>query len=151
MIHPDIECLVRYRERDLPPNRWSAVDGHLRTCQDCRREYQALLDAMTPHSAHATPSNLAGTESMDLSNLLAAIQGWAAATDRRADEDVKQRVAGKVEKYLGDRATRKILLTVSRDGGNLLSNIEPVLALFLGRRAASRLVSHVVDTAIVRC
>ena len=86
-----------------------------------------------------------------LAGLLAEIRGWEAAAARAgpAGEGIKRRVAGQVEKYLGAPATGKILLSVSDDGGNLLSTIEPVLALYLGRTAASRFVSRLVDARIV--
>jgi hypothetical protein len=35
-------------------------------------------------------------------------------------------------------------------GQDLLPKIEPILKVFLGCRAASRLLSHIVDRAIVR-
>jgi hypothetical protein len=60
------------------------------------------------------------------------------------------RVAATIAPYLGARAAAVILLPVSETGENLLTAIEPVLALFLGARAASRLVTSVVDGAIVR-
>lgn len=150
-IHPDIESLVRYRDGDLSPDRGKAIDRHLRTCQACRLEYQRLAEAFTSASDCAATANTHNHDSR-LASLLAGIQGWeaASASTGRSDGGVKRRVAGKVEKYLGTAATSKILQPVSDDGGNLLSTIEPVLALFLGRKAASRLVSHVVEAAIVR-
>lgn len=63
--------------------------------------------------------------------------------------DIKLRVAGEVGPFLGDHATQTILSTVSPGGDNLLSSVEPVLALFLGSRAAARLIDHVVERAIM--
>ena len=67
-----------------------------------------------------------------------------------APEALKRRVAGSIEPYLGKAAANAMLQSVRADGRNLLSNVAPILTMFLGRRAAGNLVSYVVDTAIVR-
>jgi len=149
--HPDIESLVRYRDGGLSPDRGKAIDKHLRTCQACRLEYQRLGDAFTSESNFAAPESGPDNDRR-LAGLLAGIQDWeaAAANAGLRVEGIRRRVAGSVEKYLGTPATSKILQSVSGDGGNLLSTVEPVLAVFLGRKAASDLVSHVAEAAIVR-
>lgn len=68
--------------------------------------------------------------------------GWGAA--------VKDRTAREIGPFLGNNGARMLLRPVSDNGCNLLSTIEPVLADFLGNRAASELVSRVVEVAIVR-
>jgi hypothetical protein len=86
-----------------------------------------------------------------LAGALAGIRKWdAAASQSSGRGGVRTRVARELEAYLGPAATRKILSKVSDDGNNLLSTIEPVLALFMGRQAASVFVSHVVDATLVR-
>jgi hypothetical protein len=114
--------------------------------------HQRLTGAFTSTLDGAAQATAIDEHPARLAGLLALIQGWEAAADRdgRTGEGVKRRVAGQVGKYLGTPATSKILLPVSDDGGNLLSTIEPVLALYLGRKAASRLVGYLVDTATVR-
>jgi hypothetical protein len=39
---------------------------------------------------------------------------------------------------------------VAETNGNLLSTVEPVLAEFLGSKAAAALITHIVDVTIVR-
>ena len=62
---------------------------------------------------------------------------------------VKVRVAAELGPYFGS-TTRKVLKDVLTEGGNLLSTVEPALALFVGVKAAERLVTHIVDVSIVR-
>jgi hypothetical protein len=60
----------------------------------------------------------------------------------------KQRVAREISPYLGAAGAQQILARVTPEGENLIPNVEPVLAAFLGRRAAQCVVDHVI--AIVR-
>ena len=84
--------------------------------------------------------------------LWAAMRHWEA--DRsQADPGgmvVKGRVATAIGPFLGREGARLLLQRVSGDNRNLLSTIEPVLADFLGTRASSELVNHVVDAAMMR-
>lgn len=75
----------------------------------------------------------------------------AARSDDRWHAEMKSRVAREIGPFLGSNGARMLLQPVAENGRNLLSTIEPVLAEFLGPRAASELVSHVVDTSIVGC
>jgi hypothetical protein len=50
--------------------------------------------------------------------------------------------------FLGERAASRLLRSVSENGQDLLSAIEPVLANFLGDKAAGELVGHLLDTAM---
>jgi hypothetical protein len=82
---------------------------------------------------------------------LAGIRRW---TERRQQEDpdariVKGRVAEEISGYLGTGATGRILEPVT-ESTKLFPAVEPVLAIFLGCRAAGRLIQRVIDTAIVR-
>jgi len=63
---------------------------------------------------------------------------------------VKGRVASAITPFLGREGMQLLLQRVSGDNRNLLSTIEPVLADFLGTRASSELVNHVVDAAMMR-
>lgn len=68
----------------------------------------------------------------------------------RHGEALKGRVAAQIGPFLGKHAARRLLEPVSGNGEDLLCSIEPILAGFLGDEAASDLVTHVVDTVIVR-
>ncbi len=87
-----------------------------------------------------------------IAGLVAKMRAWEAARGGpdKMSEEVQGRVAQALQAYLGPKGTRDVLHRVSRDGSDLLSVIEPVLGLFLGRKAASELVTHIVDRAIVR-
>ena len=67
--------------------------------------------------------------------------------DRRG-RTVQETVLSQLAPFLGDRAANRLLQSVSQNGQDLLSIIEPVLANFLGNKAAAELVSHLVDTAM---
>jgi hypothetical protein len=83
--------------------------------------------------------------------LLAAIRGWEAARQRQAQgHSIKRRAAAKLGSFLGPRAAGRLLEPVSEAGDNLLPAIEPVLATFLGRRAAADLAGHIAMEVVVR-
>jgi len=88
----------------------------------------------------------------ELNSLLVRLRGWESGASRlvRSGEELKRRVAGAIEPYLGKRAADTLLAPVRDDGRDLLSGVAPLLTMFLGRRAAGPLVSHIVETAIVR-
>jgi hypothetical protein len=88
----------------------------------------------------------------ELNDLLVRLRGWESGESRlvRSGEALKRRVAGAIEPYLGKGAADKLLASVRDDGRDLLSSVAPLLTMFLGRRAAGPLVSHIVETAIVR-
>jgi len=76
-----------------------------------------------------------------LARIRLAIDDWKTApAPGRTGETLKLRVAHEIAPYLGALASRRIVTGVADTGENLLSTVEPVLALFLGSRAAARLV-----------
>jgi hypothetical protein len=76
-----------------------------------------------------------------LDAVLAKTRAWENAHPVRA---VRDRVAARVRPFLGARATDRLVGSALPEGEDLLARIEPVLALFLGRQAADRLVTHVL-------
>ncbi|SRR5260370_42305458 len=88
----------------------------------------------------------------EVNSLMVKLRGWERSESGppRNLEALKRRVAGAIEPYLGKRAADTLLQPVRDDGRDLLSNVAPLLTMFLGRRAAGHLVSYVVETAIVR-
>lgn len=117
------------------------IADHLKICETCSQAYQALLaEEETPPP---DPASFAGIQN--------AIEEWnTSATARNSPAILKLRTAREIAPFLGRRASFKVLRCVSDTGEDLLSAIEPVLALFLGSRAAGRLVDHVVDTVLIR-
>lgn len=79
-----------------------------------------------------------------------AIRRWQAESQIGSGDVLKDRVAREIEPYLGYYAVQSLVGRVSENNDNLLSTIEPVLARFLGSRAASSLVSRVVDSVILK-
>lgn len=120
------------------------VSQHLTACETCRLEVRRLSAALDT----AAPPIPAG----DVVRLLSSLKKWESGESlpERNNEALKRRVAGSVESYLGKAAARALLQSVHEDGRNLLSNMAPILTMFLGRRAAGNLVSCVVDAAIMR-
>jgi hypothetical protein len=88
----------------------------------------------------------------ELNCLLVRLRGWESGESRlvRSGEALKRRVADAIEPYLGKIAAETLLAPIRDDGRDLLSKVAPLLTMFLGRRAAGPLVSHIVETAIVR-
>lgn len=84
-----------------------------------------------------------------LANLLNGMRKLEVACQQPGrTETAKHRVAQELQPFLGVQATDTILHDVAE--GSLLSSVEAALTLFLGCRAATNLVSHIVDRAIVR-
>jgi anti-sigma factor RsiW len=136
--------LVCHRYGELSPQSEKTVSRHLKACETCRVEFQRLSAAL---DMPAPP-----TSADDVGGLLSRLRTWESGESQpqRNSEALKRRVAGSIEPYLGKAAADALLQPVREDGRNLLSNVAPVLAVFLGRRAAGNLVSCVVETAIVR-
>jgi len=82
--------------------------------------------------------------------ILAEIRRQAQSAGILDPEAAKRRAAAEIVAYLGPQASAKILAGVSSDCRNLLAELQPVLSLFLGRQAAGRLASRVVEVSIVR-
>jgi hypothetical protein len=116
------------------------VRAHLLTCEGCSREWRRVSNAAAPDGGAADRGLLAG--------ILAGIESWESAPSRT--EDVKARVGSAIASFLGPHATDELLGAVSAQGDNLFSTLEPVVALFLGCRAASALVDHLVARSIPR-
>ena len=129
------------------------MEAHLRRCAECRAEYGRLEGAVAAEQHHGSCRCAAPPQHEILRWVLAGMREWeirAAACPHRSTDAVMRRVSAPAALYLGALAAAEILRPVSGHGENLLSGIEPVLALFLGAKAASSLVTSIVDSAIVR-
>ncbi len=104
-----------------------------------------MRSALQSAVRNAPESERAANPEALLPQVLASLRNWESSRPA-----VKRKVAAAIEAYLGRQATERVLGPVPESGENVLSTIEPVLALFLGNRTASRLVSHVVTESIVR-
>jgi hypothetical protein len=120
------------------------VSRHLMACETCRLEFGRLSPALDT-AAPPIPAD-------DVGGLLCRLRAWESGESQpqRNSQALKRRVAGAIGPYVGKAAVDALLQPVREDGRNLLSNVAPLLTVFLGRRAAGPLVSYVVDTAIVR-
>jgi len=143
VIHPDLSVLIRCRDGILPPEREAAIRIHLAGCRSCLADYRRLCRPPAEPTHPPDPRLLARIRS--------SIRNWEAQRSAAGwGEAVKFRTAREIGPFLGNNGARILLRPVSDDGCNLLSTIEPVLGEFLGKRAASELVSRVVEAAIMR-
>jgi anti-sigma factor RsiW len=144
--HPDIETLLHYVDGELPAGRRRAIAAHLRVCSRCRIEEQRLQRAkserpgMAPQKDPQTSAFLANLRKWELARLRPEARG----------DILRLRVASELAPYLGASAASRILRAVADSGENLLPTITPVLDLFLGKSAASLLVSRIIDRTIMR-
>jgi hypothetical protein len=83
-----------------------------------------------------------------LSGIRTEMERWE--SDLSRDKAVKSKMSSELAPFLGRHATDQLFRTVSTRGENLLSTVEPVLALFLGCRTASTLIDQIVTHAILR-
>jgi|SRR5581483_3819213 len=139
--HPDLARLIAHRDGELTGKQSALVAAHVEQCDECRLELHRLRRAME------SPRELAPDLGL-LAKMRSAVEQWENTAPPA--HEVKQRVAMEIGPFLGRKATSSILQPVAENGENLLSGIEPVLALFLGGKAAGRLVSHVVDAAVIQ-
>jgi anti-sigma factor ChrR (cupin superfamily) len=146
-MHPDLQTLLRFCDGELRLERRTAVEAHVGQCGSCSLELHRLraagraVEAQRPLEEAAPEAGLAG--------VLESIRGLEARS-AALGETVKRNVAREIRDYLGAQAATTMLQHASPGGRDLLPAVEPTLALFLGRKAASLLVSRIVETAIVR-
>lgn len=127
--HLDERELIAYVRAKLPHGRRREVHAHL-----------GIRDA-------ASPNQLTN----ELPEILAAIRCQEARrSGTGALQASKGRAAKQISPYLGPKATAGVLQGVSADCRNLLSELQPILSLFLGRRAAGRLSTRAVEASIMR-
>lgn len=140
-MHPELSQLTRFVDREMHGRELRRVERHLAVCAACRSEAASLRLNLLPAAASPVPP--AG-------ELLAGMRQWweRQTQNPHANRQRKQRVAREIAPYLGAAGAQQILARVTPEGDNLIPNIEPVLAAFLGRRAAQCVVDHVI--AIVR-
>ena len=146
MNHPDFPTLLRYQDGELSGKFQLMVRAHLDGCEYCRMQLEP------PSAPVITPSPAPPREDGGpLSGIRQAIRKWDEDRTRpeRSGEAVKSRVAREIGPFLGEGGARQLMLGVSENGNNMLHTVERVLANFLGERAASHLVNHVVDSAIL--
>lgn len=140
--HPELEDLLRCRENTLPEDQRKAVETHLAACGRCRQEMERIAWA-----AQGVNVPVPSVEDLlaNLSRLQSTLQQPGAS-----GAALKQKVKSELTAYVGAEAADRILQPVVPSGENLLSTIESTLRLFLGKAATARIVSRIVDRAIVR-
>ncbi len=136
--HPDLETLFSYREGSLPEARRPAVEAHLRECALCRLETERMRK-LADHPVELPP----------VEELLARLAEKQMAWTGASGPALKRKVASELAPYVGPEAAERILQLVADNGENLLSTVDSALRLFLGKAAASRLTSRIVDRAIL--
>jgi len=120
-------------------------------CEPCRLEHQRIGHSLDAEREPVPARHEDEISTAVLAGILDRIEQWNGhRSEPGRGEALKRRVESAVAPYLGAAAANQVLRSASRDGENLLPIIEPLLALFLGRRAASVLVSHIINDALVR-
>lgn len=141
-MHPDIETLVTHHFGELAPPLEKSVALHVAGCAECQLEL-GRLGAAGDQTPPAEPPKGADA-------LLTKLRYWESeSTETHSLGELKLRVESTLAPYLGKSAAKSLLQTVRHDGRDVLTQVAPLLTIFLGRRAAGNLVSHVVENAIV--
>ena len=145
-IHPDTEALLRCRDGRLTEGQRRATERHLESCAECRLAYDRLC-----RQAHGPAAPAAQADPAILSGVLKDIDRFKAAQapPEQHGEALKQRIASELEPFLGTGGTDRVLESVSSGGENLLSKVESVMSVFMGKRTAAMLTTGMVDHAIL--
>ena len=140
--HPELEDLLRYREKTLSEDEQRAVQTHLGTCSQCGQEMERIAQAVQSGNVPVPP----------VEELLANLSELRSSLEQpeATGNALKLKVKSELIPYVGAEAADRILQSVAPSGENLLSTIESTLRLFLGKAATARIVSRIVDRAIVR-
>ena len=145
-IHPSSRTLLACVDGELPLDERQEVMAHVHNCAACRSELDGMetdLDWFLVLEAASRPVETP-PPAEGLSRLLSATRQWRNAHPETAHvgaadgREVEQRVAGAMELFFGPA----IAGAVQRQAGPA-DNAESLLAAFLGRRAASVLMSGV--------
>lgn len=144
-MHPDVAALAGLSFGELPLDRARRVEQHLTGCARCREEFERLLGSID------TEQEAESAAAADREAMLRKLRAWEATTadSGRRGETLKRRMARELAPYLGKAGAEALLYSVNDDGGDLLADVAPLLTMFLGRRAATRLISRVVEKTVV--
>ena len=144
-MHVEIEALVSLHYEELPDARARRVRQHLAGCGLCRQEFERVRLSIEG----VAPAEDATAEDSD--PLLNRLRNWetARAKSGRDIEILKRTIATELAPYVGQQGADALLRPVHDDGHDLLSNVAPLLAMFLGRRAARILITRLVEKSIV--
>jgi hypothetical protein len=130
---------------ELPAGERMTVEAHLKVCPSCQGERERLGDALAPDRPEVAGNQSSSPEL--LTQLLSLIRKQAGSESERRLVVLKLGIRSRVGPFLGPQATERVLQSASGDGGKLLSTLEPMLAMFIGRRAARLLIDQVVSAA----
>jgi Putative zinc-finger len=139
-MHPDFSLLIRFMDGEISGRQLRKLQAHLAACPDCRAEAASLRLEAAPELPAVPP----------VSDLLAGMRQWwnRQTGDPIASRQRIQRVAREIAPFLGTGGAEQILARVTPEGGNLIPNVEPVLAAFLGRRAAQGVIDNVMAIVV---
>jgi anti-sigma factor RsiW len=130
-----VDSLIRYARGHGSPGSRRRLERHLAQCSECRVELNALSQGAVPEVEQLSPPV----------ELLSRILSEARIREgSRPPGEVKARIARQCSPYLGNRAIERLAGSGAAED-RLISAVEPVLALFLGARAAGLLISHALD------
>jgi len=143
--HPDLETMLGYIDGELAQIRLAEVAGHLAVCPDCLLETHRLRALLEIPRTDVAAGGALGQAHLE--TLMKGIQVWRdrAESPHRRDE-IHRQIASILTPYLGASGAQSVLRPVAGNHANLLSTVEPVLAMFLGAAAASRLTERIIDS-----
>lgn len=150
-MHLNTGTLLAYRDGELTPGRMKTVERHLAGCDGCchemrQLEYELELFLSLPGTGIASkaPPPDKATEEM-----LASVRKWRSeAGSGRCGSQLLHGVAALLAEYLGSRVAAEVVEPVKlcrRDEASLLPAADRLLSAFLGRKAASAMISELLQ------
>jgi len=144
--HPDFETLVRWSGGELPTEKLAEIAAHVSRCPECGLEADRLRAANEAGAAaFGATGAVPGPEHLE--QILSRIRDWAKASEPEKVR-ARRRVAEMLSPYFGSAGAWQVVQPLREGSGELLGSIEPVLATFLGEKAAAKLMTDIVDAVL---
>lgn len=140
MTHPDRSEMLAHIDGELPAGVAQALEQHISECPPCAQEWAELsadLERCEELLSRESPDQTLALEAQRV--LLDRLRDWRAG---------RRGISEEVGEYLGQEAAN-LVRTLEREGRSrteVVAAVEPLLAAFLGRRAASTLRSHFLES-----
>lgn len=153
-MHPSLAKLLAYQDRELELERGKKIASHLQNCAGCRsklRQARAEMERFSRLETSEAAGQTSGTASAaqpDLGAILAGIRRWQAANQSVGGgrPGLDRQIVKELDVYLGTRAaTMAGQLPLASGEQGMMSAAEPLLAAFLGRKAASALLDQILE------
>jgi anti-sigma factor RsiW len=151
-MHLDSATLIAYRDGELDPRRVKTVESHLASCGRCRKEENQMAAELALFLSLGVPAESADGARFEesLEKMLAGIHKWRTENPQNGlgGAELERLITAQLSEYLGARAAAGVRHGESSEAGKgsgVLPAAEPLLAAFLGRRAAAALTSQLLE------